>query len=35
MLKINIKLSMMYHFEINDQTKRINVHLQFVKWTKF
>ncbi len=25
MLKINIKLSMMYHFEINDQIEKINV----------
>ncbi len=25
MLKINIKLSMMYHFEINDQIKKVNI----------
>ncbi len=29
MLKINIKLLTMYHFEINDQIKRINAVMKY------
>ncbi len=32
MLKINVKLSMMYHFKINDQIKKVNAVIKHYVW---